>query len=84
MLKRRGKEEKDKTLLGGPGSLAQALGIHTSHTGTNLQGDSIWIEDAAIHVDGDAISTGPRVGIDYAEEDADRPYRFIARIDHPA
>jgi DNA-3-methyladenine glycosylase len=39
-------------------------------------GDRIWIEDTGIKVPGNKVVIGPRVGIDYAEEDALLPYRF--------
>ena len=77
MLRRRGKSKASKSLLAGPGSLGKALGIKTILTGTDLAGDKIWIEDQDISVDDAEIIVGPRVGIDYAEEDASRPYRFI-------
>ena len=80
MLRRREKSRLDKRLLGGPGSLAKALGIETSMTGTTLTGNKIWIEDQDIQIDDAAIQAGPRVGVDYAAEDAHRPYRFIARL----
>lgn len=76
MLARRGKQREDRTLLAGPGSLARALGITTAFTGASLAGDRIWIEDRGWVVDEDRISVGPRVGVDYAGEDAERPYRF--------
>ena len=81
MLTRRGKSSVGKNLLSGPGSLASALGIQTWLTGTSLLGDQLWIEDHDIRVNSDAIVVGPRVGIDYAGEDAARPYRF--RIPSP-
>ncbi len=77
MLARRGKASVDKSLLAGPGSLSRALGIQTGLSGTSLSGDIVWIEDHDIRISGDAIMTGPRVGVDYAGEDAARPYRFI-------
>ena len=76
MLERRRKNDVDKRLLGGPGSFAQALGIRTSDTGADLSGSRIWIEDQGLETSGSKITAGPRVGIDYAEEDAQRPYRF--------
>ena len=82
MHKRRNKRDGDKSLLTGPGSLSQALGITTDLTGVDLLGDQIWIEDHKISVAAEEIITGPRVGIDYAGEDATRPYRFI--FDRPA
>lgn len=84
MLARRGRESVDSRLLAGPGSLAQALGIRTSHSGTRLSGRRIWIEDAGIAVADDAISAGPRIGIDYALEDRDLPYRFVTEAINPA
>jgi DNA-3-methyladenine glycosylase len=79
MLERRGKRQPDRTLLAGPGSLAKALGITTALTGSSLLDGPIRIEDHGLEIDETCISVGPRVGIDYAGEDAARPYRF--RVD---
>lgn len=78
MLTRRGRKAADKKLMAGPGSTAQALGIHTSMTGSCLGGNRIWIEDHGLVATD--IKASPRVGVDYAAEDAARPYRFIAGI----
>lgn len=77
MLMRRGKAKEDRLLLAGPGSLAKALGITTEHTGISLSGDRIWIEDKGVRVTDEMITSGPRVGVDYAGADALRPYRFL-------
>ena len=77
MLERRGKSKARKDLLAGPGSLAQALGIRTNLSGASLLGDEVWIEDQGIHIANDSIAVGPRIGIDYAGQDAERPYRFV-------
>lgn len=61
---------------GGPGTLAQALGIRTAHTGTDLLGELITIEDRGIVAPPEAVITGPRIGVDYAGADALLPYRF--------
>ncbi len=84
MRKRRKKERIDKTLLAGPGSLAQALGITTNLTGTSLLGNRIWIEDQRVPLDAEAVIAGPRIGVGYAAEDADRAYRFRLDIDGPS
>lgn len=78
MLRRRGKTTVDKSLMRGPGSVSKALGITIRLTGTSLQGDRIWIEDQ--HISPQEIVAGPRIGVDYAGGDADRPYRFTGRI----
>ncbi len=77
MLTRRDKSRIDKSFLAGPGSLARALGIRTELSGASLLGYQIWIEDHDFFIADDAISVGPRVGIDYAGDDAARPYRFV-------
>jgi DNA-3-methyladenine glycosylase len=80
MLRRRGKDEADNSLLAGPGSLASAMGITTALTGHSLLGERVWIEDHRIAVGESDIRVGPRVGVEYAGADADRPYRFVAAI----
>lgn len=73
MLQRRG----TKVLTtGGPGTLSQALGLHKRQTGEDLLGDLITIEDRGIIVPDTAVVAGPRIGVDYAGEDALLPYRF--------
>lgn len=80
MLERRGKQRADKTLLAGPGSLGKALGITTSLTGTSLLDGPIRLEDYGVTIDDANITVGPRIGIDYAGEDAALPYRFVVDV----
>jgi DNA-3-methyladenine glycosylase len=80
MRKRRKKQIVDQSLLAGPGTLAKALGITTGLTGISLLENKIWIEDQQNIIDPKSIIAGPRVGIDYAEEDAQLPYRFRVKI----
>lgn len=80
MKKRRGRAGAGKALMAGPGTVSQALGITTKLTGSSLGGKRIWIEDHGIAVEDGRITVGPRVGVDYAAEDAGRPYRFILDI----
>jgi DNA-3-methyladenine glycosylase len=68
-----------KKIAGGPGTVSQALGIRTSHSGLDLTKNVIWIEDKGIPIKPKDIITGPRVGVDYAGEDAKLPYRFIVK-----
>jgi len=77
MLQRTGKQKADKNLLIGPGKLAMALGLHFSLTGTPLSGNVVWIEDRGIKIPAKAIVSTPRIGVDYAGEDALLPYRFV-------
>ncbi len=76
ILRRRGVAKPDKKLCVGPGKVSQALGITIKHNGLDLTGEKIWIEDRGIKVKAKDILIGPRIGVDYAKEDADLPYRF--------
>ena len=65
----------------GPGKVARLLGIAVRHSGLDmcdetLAGDRIWVQDEGVTVQEDEIVTGPRIGIEYAGEDALLPYRF--------
>ena len=77
MLERRGSSTAVDKLLAGPGSLAKGLGIRTVLSGASLSGTEVWIEDHDIAYGDDAVVIGPRIGIDYAGDDAARPYRFM-------
>jgi DNA-3-methyladenine glycosylase len=74
MRERRGKMP-DKNLTSGPGKLAIALGIDRSLNGEHLSGDRIWVEEYR-NIKRSEIASGPRVGIDYAEEFIEMPWRF--------
>jgi len=76
MLKRR-KQPGSTPDTSGPGKLAQALGIHYDHSGEDLTGERIWIEDRGLDISNCTVSAGPRIGIEYAGEDALLPFRFL-------
>ncbi len=76
ILSRRNKVKLDRSVGGGPGIASQALGITTKHYGTDLLGSHIWIEDRDIVIQDSDILASPRVGVDYAGEDAKLPWRF--------
>ncbi len=79
MLERRGKSKVDKSLSSGPGTLSQALGINYKvHNGLNLLDDLVWLEDQPCLTD-DQMVTSTRIGIDYAGEDALKPWRFYMK-----
>lgn len=78
MLERRGLDKPERRLTAGPGTLSQALGIHTRHSGTLLTApDSpIWLEDRGIRLQERHMLASPRVGIPYGGESRDWPWRF--------
>lgn len=79
MLKRSKKNLHGFDLTRGPGNVAKALGLHTSHTGTSLQNDELFIADDGLQYDESDITATTRIGVDYAGEDALLPYRFIVK-----
>ena len=79
MLQRTNKSKIIKKFSNGPGKIAKALGIKCEHTGMDLTGNKIWLEDKGIKVKNKDIIITTRIGIDYAGEDALLPYRFILK-----
>jgi len=75
------KNKTSPALTTGPGVLSQALGLTTRWTGQSLYApDSpVWIEDRNIPVSTLDIAAGKRIGVDYAGECAEKPWRFWLR-----
>ena len=67
-------------LTQGPGSVCQALGINRAHNGHSLLGPMLWIEESDFTLDASMIKATPRIGVDYAGEDAFLPWRFVLEI----
>jgi DNA-3-methyladenine glycosylase len=79
MLLRTGKKKLDHTLTRGPGNLSKAMGLFTSHSGCSLIGKEIFIAEDGFIPDPEMIAASPRIGVDYAGEDALLPYRFYIK-----
>ncbi len=79
MLMRTKKKKSDSTLTAGPGNVSKALGIFTHHTGNDLQSDNFFIADDGFRLPKSKIVATPRIGVDYAAEDALLPYRFFIK-----
>ena len=79
MLSRTGKKKPDYSLTNGPGNVSKALGISTHHTGSNLLTDEIFIGDDGFKLSKKEILSTPRIGVDYAGEDAKLFYRFVVK-----
>lgn len=79
MTLRRGKLANPLHLTSGPGKLTKALGIDRKWNGKSLLDDEVWIEDFGRKIPSKNIDAGPRIGIDYAGEDAKLPWRFTLK-----
>ena len=75
---------REKNFLNGPGKVCRALALTRAENGLDLTGDELFLcdhpEDAGLPPfpvpAGEAVVTGPRIGVDYAEEARDFPWRF--------
>lgn len=63
-----------KNFLNGPGKLCKGLSLTKRQNGLLLSGDNLYLIDP--HDPPQTIKVGKRVGIDYAEEAVDFPWRF--------
>lgn len=79
MLKRSNKNVVSAAIARGPGNLSRALGITTKNSGENLSGNTIFIADDGFKIASKNIIASPRIGVDYAKEDALLPYRFYIK-----
>ncbi|MCB9246515.1 MAG: DNA-3-methyladenine glycosylase [Flavobacteriales bacterium] len=66
----------------GPGKLARYLGINAAFDATSLTDGALRLAQG-MELSADQIAATPRIGVDYAQEDALLPYRFIWK-EHPA
>lgn len=77
MLQRTRKRCISREIGVGPGRVSKLLGITVSDNGISLCGDMLWVEDRGLLVPDECIQSTPRIGVDYAGEDARLPYRFV-------
>ena len=80
MLERTGKKKLDNTLTKGPGNVSKALGISfRHHSGLSLSSKELFIAEDDFKLNKKDILASPRIGVDYAGEDAKLPYRFFIK-----
>ncbi len=81
MLRRRGLPHLQYRLTAGPGTLSQAMGIRTEHSGIDLTAPQspIWLEARQPPLPANQIVSSTRIGVGYAEECAKWPWRFYIK-----
>ena len=75
MARRRGLSENDVNLCNGPGKLCQAFDIGKRHYGVDLTRGSLFVAEAT--TPRGRLARSPRIGVDYAENWAEKPWRFF-------
>jgi DNA-3-methyladenine glycosylase len=78
LMRKRRQRHGDHNLTNGPGKLCIAMGIDRKLDAADLLGNRVWLEQGRKVLRGQ-IASGPRVGIDYAGEWKDKPWRFWIR-----
>jgi DNA-3-methyladenine glycosylase len=79
MAKRRGaRQTKTANLTNGPSKLCMAMDISKSQNKTDLTSPPLYIEDAPPVPKKDIVET-TRIGVDYADEWKNRPWRFYIK-----
>jgi DNA-3-methyladenine glycosylase len=78
MVKRRGEKAKPKTLTNGPGRLCMAMGITKQQNKADVTAPPIYIQDAPIIAVDNIVET-TRIGVDYAGEWKNQPWRFYIK-----
>ncbi len=79
VMRRRRHGRSDQSLTSGPGKLCLALGIDRGLDHADLMGPRVWLEAGRGRTPRSATAAGSRIGIDYAKEWADKPWRFWIR-----
>ena len=74
---------RKKNFLNGPGKVCKALDLTTAQNRLDLEGNVLFLcdsmEDVGLEnpaIGPEHLCTGPRIGVDYAEEARDFPWRF--------
>jgi DNA-3-methyladenine glycosylase len=75
IMRRRRHGQPDHNLTNGPGKLCIAMGIDRKLDAADLLGNQVWVEEGE-KIPRSQIISGPRIGIDYAKEWVDKPWRF--------
>lgn len=78
-MKERMNTSSVRRITSGPGKLTKALGIDRSFNAMHLTGSDVWIGDEGLTLKKSQIIASKRIGIDYAEEDADLLWRYTIK-----
>jgi len=75
VMRKRRHGQPDHNLTNGPGKLCIAMGIDRSLDNADLLGNKVWLEEGKT-IPRPHTTSGPRIGIDYAAEWVEKPWRF--------
>ncbi|MDD3347144.1 DNA-3-methyladenine glycosylase [Oscillibacter sp.] len=74
---------REKNFLNGPGKVCKGFALTTADNGLDLTGEELFVCESLADIGlpcpppaAERICAGPRIGVDYAEEAKDFPWRF--------
>jgi DNA-3-methyladenine glycosylase len=74
---------RKKNFMNGPGKVCQGLALTKAENRLDLTGDTLFVCDSLADIGlpcpalpPERVCAGPRIGVDYAEEARDFPWRF--------
>lgn len=76
MRRNRQRVSRDSDIGSGPAKLCQAMAVDRSLNAVSLDSDELWLEDRDL-APGEILASA-RIGVDYAGEYRDKPWRFFA------
>ena len=78
MMQRRKMTQLKRNISAGPGNVSSALGLTRKYDGEPVTGPVIWLEndEKSMTPRKNDIAESARIGVDYAEEYAKKPWRF--------
>ena len=76
-----------KNFMNGPGKVCKALSLSTEQNAMDLTGNELFLCDSPLDIgfpcpaiaEQERICCGPRIGVDYAGEDKELPWRFLLK-----
>ena len=81
---------RQKNFMNGPGKICKGLSLSKSENGLDLDGNVLFVcnspEDiglSPVPIPKERLCIGPRIGVDYAEEAKDFPWRFWLEKEDP-
>lgn len=80
MMRRTGKNQRDRSITKGPGNVAKAVGVHRKHSGMSfLDCKELMIMDDGLRYLEEIIGVSERIGINGSAEAIHYPYRFFVK-----
>lgn len=86
MGKAMSEQRRSREIASGPGRLCQALGLDLTHNGLDLTAETlshpVFIARDGFSVKPEDIEADARIGIDYAGEFREKPWRYYLKTNH--